>query len=183
MVTSADMRGTGKNMETYEYRVDPRIAPAVVVSMALGSWLVILEGSSERGLLMLLILLPFFYLGAEVLARKVSISSQGITIRKLLRSVHIDWSELSTLDYVRSRNKLFLIFQTHDGNPTLVTNTISPFRDLAKKLLDFAPAEKISEGARDVLRDPPAKNGPLIQAWIICLFLIALMIGRFFGLE
>ncbi len=170
-------------MERYEYRVDPRIAPPVVVSLALGAWLVILEGSSERGLLMILILLPFFYLGAEVLARKVSITSQGVTIRKLLRSVHMDWTELSTLDYVRSRNKLFLIFQTRDGKPTLITNTLSPFNDLAKKLLKFVPPDKITQGARDILEDPPAKNGPLIQAWIICIVLIALMVGKFFGLD
>ncbi len=133
-------------MERYEYRVDPRIAPPVVISMGLGAWLVILEGSSERGLFMLLILLPFFYLGAEVLARKVSVTSQGITIRKLLRSVHMDWTEISTLDSVRSRNKLFLIFQTHDGKPSLVTNTISPFHDLAKKLLDSSRLKRSRKG-------------------------------------
>ncbi len=170
-------------MEAYEYRVDPRMIPPVIVSMALGAWLVILEGSSERGLLILLILLPFFYIGAEVLARKVIISSQGITIRKLLRSVHIDWSELTTLDYVRSRNKLFLIFQKRDETPTLVTNTLFPFPDLTRKLLQFVPADKIAEGSRELLEDPPAKNGPLIQAWIICIVLTAMMIARFFGLE
>jgi|UniRef100_A0A7C4EYM7 hypothetical protein len=169
-------------METYEYRVDPRMAPPVVISMALAAWLVFLEGSSERGFFMILILLPFFYLGAEVLARKVIITSQGITIRKLLRSVHMDWTEISTLDYVRSRNKLFLILQTVDGKPSLITNTISPFHDLAKKLLELVPPDKITEGTREALNNPPAKNWPLIQAWIICVVLIALMIGRFFGL-
>lgn len=170
-------------METYEYRVDPRMVPPIVVSLAIGAWLVILEGSSERGLFMILILLPFFYLGTEVLARKVVITAQGITVRKLLRSVSIDWTELSTLDYVRSRNKLFLIFQKNDGNPTLITNTISPFKELANKLLEYVPADKISEGAREVLENPPTKNAPLIQAWIVCLVLVALMIGKFFGLE
>ena len=43
------------------------------------------------------------------------------------------------------------------------------------------PKEKISVAAGDLLADPPSKHGPLIQAWIVCFVLTALVIGKILG--
>jgi hypothetical protein len=130
---------------------------------------------------MLLLLAPFFYLGAEILARKIVLDERGITISKFLRSVRLEWSEIQSLDAVRSGSKLFVILLGDHGRPVLVTNTIRSFSELVSRILKHVPKEKIADGAVQILSDPPSKTGPLVQAWIVCLVLAALVVGKSLG--
>lgn len=168
-------------MSENRYRVDSKLIPPVALAMAAGGLLILLEGPTKRGFLLLLLLSPFFYLGAEVLARKIIVDSEGITVSKLLRSVRFSWSDIRSLDAVRAGSKIFLILQTDSARPTLITNTISPFGELVSRLLEHIPEGKIAQGARDTLADPPTKIGPLVQAWIVCLVLTAIVVGKLLG--
>ena len=168
-------------MENGRYRVDPGMITPVALAMVSGALLLFLEGLTRKGFLLLLLLAPFFYLGAEILARKISLDDQGITISKFLRSVRIGWSEIQSLDAVRSGTKLFIILLGERGRPTLITNTISPFSDLVDKILGHVPSERIADGAVEILSEPREKKGPLVQAWIVCLVLVGLVAGKFMG--
>jgi len=155
--------------------------PPVVLAMGLGIALLILEVPSGRGWILALPLIPFYYLGAEILARRVSIDDAGITVSKLLRTVHLDWSQVDGLDAIQSGSKLFLILQSSDTGPVLITNTIRPFDELARRIMECVPKEKTSPSAQQLLAHPPVKHGPLIQAWIICLVLAACVAGNLLG--
>jgi hypothetical protein len=168
-------------MQTASYRVDPRIIPPVILAMAAGIVLVGLEGISGRGPLLILLLAPFYYLGAEILARRVSLDERGITVDKLLRSVRIEWPDIEALDAVRTGKKVFVILQTYGHRPALVSNTIVPFHDLVERLLDKIPETKVSSGAAEILAAAPSKHGPLFQAWIVCAVLVALAVGKILG--
>jgi hypothetical protein len=170
-----------EKMQTSVFRVDTRMIPPVVLAMGLGIALLVLEGPSQRTLFLALLLSPFYYLGAEILVRRITIEADGITIRKLFRSVRLSWAEVERLDAVQSGSKIFIIIQGHAARPALITNTIRPFDELARKLMDSLPAEKISPSAAELLSHPPAKLGPLVQAWIICLVLGACVAGNLLG--
>lgn len=168
-------------MESTSYRVDGRMIPPVLVAMAAGVVLVILEIKGGKGPLIALILAPFYYLGAELLARKIVLDDAGITVHKFLRSVRLDWSELESLDAVKTGSKLFLVLQGQRGRPIFITNTIARFKDLANRLASLIPRGRISDFASDALNDPPVKHGPLIQAWIVCLLMVGLVVGKLLG--
>lgn len=168
-------------MSENRYRVDPKLVPPVVAAMMAGALLILLEGPTKRGVLLLLLLSPFFYLGAEVLARKIILDSEGITISKFLRSVRFSWSDIRSLDAVRAGSKIFVILQTDRSRPSLITNTISPFGEMVNRLLESVPERKIAQGALETLADPPTKVGPLVQAWVVCLVLMALVAGKLLG--
>lgn len=170
-----------EKVQTDLYRVDPRMIPPVVMAMGFGVFLLILEGLTQRGFLLAVLLSPFFYLGAEILARRIIVDSQGITVSKFLRTVRIEWSQIASLDAVQFRTKLFIIIQAASGRPVILTNTIQPFPGLVKRLMAFIPKGKISTSAGDLLAEPPSKYGPLIQAWIVCLVLTALVVGKLLG--
>jgi hypothetical protein len=168
-------------MQNNIYRVDPRMIPPVIMSMFFGIFLIILEGATQRGFLLFALLLPFYYLGAEILARKIIIREQGITVQKFLRSAHMDWSEIDTLDVVRTGRKVFLILQGGQGRPALITNTIHHFDSLLKNLMEKLPEEKISEPVRELVREPQSKYGPMVHAWIVCLVLLGIITGKLLG--
>jgi hypothetical protein len=168
-------------MDTKPYRVDPRMVPPVVLAMGFGIILLILEGATQRGFLLLILLLPFLYLGAEILARKIVVDPKGMTISKFLRSVNVQWSDITSIDAVKSGSKLFLIISTHQYKPLLVTNTIQPFNELAGHILDNVPQDRISSGVREFISQAQSKFGPVLQAWVICLVLLGIIIGRLLG--
>lgn len=170
-----------KNEMERLYRADPKIIPPVVLAMGFGVFLLVLEGTTNKGFLLLLLLLPFFYLGAEILARKIILNAKGLEIFKFLRKVRVDWPDIRYLDAVKSGSKLFLILQHEHGRPILITNTISPFQDLVNRILENVPSNKVSDQAKEFLKDPPVKYGPLIQAWLACAVLISLVAGKMLG--
>jgi hypothetical protein len=168
-------------MQETVYRVDQRMIPPVMLGMGLGIVLLMLEGLTQKGMLLLVALSPFFYLGVEILARRVRVDDQGVTVFKFLRSVRIEWPDVESFDAVKTGSKLFLILQGKRYRPVLITNTISPFGDLARQLLELVPQERIAQGTRELVADAPTKYGPLIQAWLFCLVLGAIVVGRTLG--
>jgi hypothetical protein len=168
-------------MQNYIYRVDPRMIPPIIMSMILGIFLVILEGATQRGFLSFALLVPFYYLGAEILARKIIIREHGITVQKFLRSAHMDWSEIEMLDMVRTGRKVFLILQGGQSRPLLITNTIHRFDSLLQKIVEKLSKERISEPVNELVRERPSKYGPLIQAWVVCLVLLGIVAGKLLG--
>lgn len=168
-------------METSVYRVDPRMIPPVILAMGFGIGLIVLEGTTNRGFLLMLVLLPFFYLGLEILARKITLDSRGILVSKFLRSVFISWPEIESLDAVKSGRKLFIIIQTERARPVLITNTISPFDDLADKLLQGVPSANVSESFHELLSAPGKKQSPFMHAWIVCLVMVVMVVGKLLG--
>lgn len=168
-------------MENRAFRVDSRMIPPIVMAMIFGALLVAIEASTRRGILLAILLAPFFYLGAEILARKIVIDSRGITIWKLFRSLRHDWADLSSVDSVRTGNKVFIILHSEHGGTSLISNTIRPFGQLVDTILASAPKGTFTEEVRESLSTPPGKLGPLIQAWIACLALGALVVGTLLG--
>lgn len=169
-------------MDTSHFRVDQRMIPPVVLAMGFGAFLIFLESpGTSKGLLLLALLTPFFYLGAEILARKIVLDANGIHISKFLRSTSFRWSEISLVDAVRAGNKVFLILQPEEGKPALITNTIRPFDKLVARIIDKIPPERVADGAADTLASSPSKLGPLVQAWIVCLVFIGLVAGKLLG--
>ncbi len=168
-------------MQNNIYRVDHRMIPPIIITMSFGVFLIVLEGPSQKGFLSFALLIPFYYLGAEILARKIIIHEQGITVRKLFRSAHMDWSEIEMLDMVQTGRKVFLILQGGQSRPLLITNTIHQFESLLQQLIEKLPQEKISQAVKDLTREPRSKYGPTVQAWIVCLVILAIVVGRLLG--
>jgi len=168
-------------MDSQSFRVDSRMVPSVCLTMFAGAALIVFEGASQQGLLMMIVLSPFFYLGAEILARAVRIDEHGIAISKLLRSVHLDWEEIQWLDAVRTGRKVFLIIHSRDARPAFLTNTLAGFADLAGRIIERLPRDIVSERAETLLTEPPSKVGPLVQAWIACVVITGVLAGRLLG--
>jgi len=168
-------------MQAHPYKADPRIVPPVALALTSGLVLLALEGLTHRGLLMLLLLSPFLYLGADILTRKIIVDSSGLTVSKLLRNVYLAWPEIQSVDVVKTNSKLFIMLEAEDERPVLISNTISPFNELVESILEKLPPEKIKPAARDMLTDPPSITGALIQAWVVCVVLTGIVVGKILG--
>lgn len=164
-----------------QFRVDFRLIPPVVLAMLLGSWIIVMESHSDRFLFLIIILAPFYYLGAEILARKILVDPSGLVVRKLLRTTQITWNDISYIDSIRTGRKVFLIIESDSMRPTLLTNTLGQFTALVQSIIQQIPSDKVSESAVELASAVPNKYGPLIQAWAICVVLGGILLGKLMG--
>jgi hypothetical protein len=170
-----------KNMETQAFRVDPRMVPPVVLGLICAGGLLFLEGLNARGILLIVLLAPFGYLAAEILARTIIIDPDGIIVQKFLRTVRLTWNDVTSLDAVKTGNKVFLILQGTTGRPVIISNTITKFSELAANVLQRTPLSSVAPGARELLTAVPSKIGPVVQAWLIGLVLAGIIAGKLLG--
>lgn len=166
-------------MENRVYKVDSRMTPPIILAMISGIVLIFLNITKSNSYLFLFILAPFFYLGLEILARKITLDSSGVTIQKFLRSTRLDWPEIENVDAVRSGAKTFLILQSNNARPVLITNTIGSFTDLVNAIIQRIPRDNVSVAASEIAQSAPKKLWPIIQAWLVCLIFGAVMVGKF----
>jgi hypothetical protein len=151
----------------------------IILAMISGIVLIFLNITKSNSYLFLFILAPFLYLGLEILARKITLDSNGVTVQKFLRSTHLDWPEIENVDGVRSGAKTFLILQSINARPVLITNTIDLFTDLVNTIIQRIPRDKVSDVVREIAQSAPKKLWPIIQAWLVCLIFGAVMVGKF----
>ena len=168
-------------METTSYRVAQALIPPVILAMGFGLYLLYLEAGSDKFVLTCLVLAPFFYLGLEILARKIIIDDTGVTIRKFLRQKHMKWSEVEHVDAIDARQKVFLILQDKGARTIIITNTIDSFKDLVERVLDHIEKHTIAPNAIEILANPPVKYGPIIQAWFACIVIVGIVVAKMLG--
>jgi hypothetical protein len=168
-------------METVTYRVSQALIPPVILAMGFGLYLLYLEAGGDKFLLMCIVLAPFFYLGVEILARRILIDDRGITVCKFLRSKRIEWSKVEHVDAVTARQKVFVILQDKNARTIIITNTIDSFKNLVDRILDHVEKYTIVPTAIEVLANPPAKRGPVIQAWLACIVIVGVVIAKLLG--
>lgn len=165
-------------MENLDYKVNPKLIPPVILAMLSGMGLIIISIIKNHNFLFFIVLTPFLYLGLEILSRKIILNTQGLTIHKLFRSKHLDWSEIVNVDSMRTGSKIFLILQTSKTRPVIITNTIASFPDLANKIIQSVPSDKVAEAVKEISRGTPQKLWPLVQAWLIFAIFFSVMIGK-----
>ncbi len=168
-------------MEQSVYTVDKRLKAPIIIAMVMGLALMVTEGAGKQGVLLFIILLPFYYLGAETLARSIVLDNQSITVNKFLRKVELPWTEIEEVDAVKSGAKAFLLLSSDNQRPVVIGNTLHPFREIVERIFEHMPPSKITAQARGLLTDAPTKYGPLVQAWAVCLVLTAMVLGRAAG--
>ncbi len=165
-------------MKKSEFKPHPWLLAPILPSMAAAAILIYLEINTDKGILLVIILAPFFYLGLEVLFRRIVLDDQGLVIYKLLRKSELAWPEAQSLDAVRSGNKIFIIIQTHRSIPFIISNTINRFPELVRMILDLAPETAIDAGAKEVLERPVQNNRTIAQAWIAFTVIVGILMFR-----
>lgn len=168
-------------MSSLSYRVSQALIPPVVLAMGFGLYLLYMERNAEKLFFTGLVLLPFYYIGIEILVRKIIIDETGITVHKLFRQKRMEWADIEHVDAVAARQKMFLILQDRSARTIIITNTIDSFRDLVEQTLERIEKHTIAPKAIDLLADPPISRGPVIQAWLACAVILGIIIAKLMG--
>lgn len=128
------------------------------------------------------IILPIIILFVESAFRKAIIDSEGVTVYKLCRSKRFLFSEMTSVDTVQVRKRVFLTLSAGDDF-LIISNAYGQFPDLVAALLDRIASEAISEETRQMAQRPPHKSNDVVSCWLavaLMAFILYIQLGGTF---
>ena len=132
------------------------------------------RGAATERLIFTLFFLPAFVFFLECLYRRVAVAEEGLVIRKWGRTKAFPWSDITRVDCLTVRRKVYLLLTTL-GGLFVVSNAFEGFTRLVEQIASRVPAERIE---KDVLPQAAAAgtgSAVLIPAWIAAVLVTAMI--------
>lgn len=127
-------------------------------------------------------MLPAVLLLVESSRRRVIIEPEAIQIKKLFRSKRINFADMTSIDTVRVRKRVFISLSS-EADFIILSNSYANFGRLLETLLARVPEPVISEETRQLAGNPPAKSSDIFSAWLavaVLLLIIYVQLGGAF---
>lgn len=143
--------------------------------------LCLVQGEVLAKIVMLgILLLPLTILFVECAVRRVEIGAETLSARRLLRVKTLRFADITAVDTVEVRRRVFLTLSAGDDF-LILSNAYARFPELASALLARVPNQIVSEETRTMAAAPPAKNGDIVSCWIataVMIGIIVIQLGR-----
>ena len=133
-----------------------------------------------KALILVILIVPVLVLFVESLFRHVVFDPLLLTAHKLLRNKSLAWAEITAVETVMVRKRVFLTICA--GEEFLIlSNAYADFPGLVRNLLQRVPPESISEETRSMAEAPPVKSGDIVSCWLAVALLLLILYGQLGG--
>jgi uncharacterized membrane protein len=116
----------------------------------------------------------------ENLFRRLVMDEETITAFRLFRRRTLRFSELTSLEAVTLRRRIFISLWK-DEKFLLISNAYAGFSALFAGLVSRVPREIVSEEAFRLAEDPPQFNGHVVICWMALLFSLLVLWQQLIG--
>lgn len=125
------------------------------------------------------IMLPIVILFVESVFRRTLLSEDRVVAFKLLRNKELKFAEITAVETVRVRKRVFLTLCAGDDF-LIISNAYANFPALVQTLLARVPATSISEETKQMAAAPPVKSTDVISCWLavaLLAFILYIQLG------
>jgi hypothetical protein len=129
-------------------------------------------------IILVIIFIPIFYLFMESSIRQVSVEAHGIKIKKLFRGKKLEWKDITNVDSMVVRKKVYLLLTTTKGFHVL-TNTYEEFTSLVKAITDHIDEAKVETRVRDMVDTPVRRVSDILMAWVAVVIIAAVILIKY----
>ena len=123
------------------------------------------------------IILPVAGLFVESLFRRTVIGADRMTVFKLLRRKSLPLAEVTAVETVMVRKRVFLTVCA-DEEFLILSNAYADFPDLVETLLRRVPENAVSEETRTMAANPPVKSSDIVSCWLAVALLLLILYGQ-----
>jgi hypothetical protein len=132
-----------------------------------------------KAIILAFMILPVIAFFIESVCRRAVITDEGITIFKFLRKKHLLFSEMTAVETVMVRKRVFLTLCV-DDQFIILSNAYADFPRLVSMLLDRVPSTVVSAETRTMAEAPPSKSTDIVSCWL-AVALVAFILYIQFG--
>jgi len=140
---------------------------------------VLAQGQPKAKVIILgVLIVPIAGLFAESLFRRVHFDEVALTVYKPLRQKSLLFADVTAVDTVQVRKRVFLTLSTEDDF-VILSNAYADFPGLVAALLSRVPPAAISAETKTMAADPPTKSADIVSCWAAVVLLVLLLIRQF----
>ncbi|MDI9570657.1 MAG: hypothetical protein QM278_08040 [Pseudomonadota bacterium] len=134
---------------------------------------------TERIVLTVFVVLSLSIL-LEAANRSVSVSEDGVTLKKLLKTRELLWSDITHVGCLKLRRRVYILLTTKKGFH-IISNAYDSFSTLAGEIIRHLDGEKIEieAGVREQIENPTRNISDLVAAWVAAVVLLAIVYMKF----
>jgi uncharacterized membrane protein len=158
------------------------VAPLGLVLLLMGALLLvsILHGQPPAKVVFLLVFaLPVTVLFVESAFRRLEIDADGVTAFRLFRSRRLAFTQITALETVQVRSRVFLTLAAGDDEFLIISNGYADFPGLVRTLIEALPAAVVTDETRQLAATPPRRHSDLVMVWFMVAALVYVLIAQF----
>jgi len=133
---------------------------------------------TAKVIILVIFLIPVCLLFAESKCRKTIISDEAIEVQKLFRCKRISYAELTDIDTIQMRKRVFVSLSS-ENDFLILSNSYDRFGEMLKEIIARAPDSIISDKAKQLADIPPKKCSDIFSAWLAVAVLVLIICVQF----
>jgi hypothetical protein len=130
-------------------------------------------------LFLLVFAVPVTVVFVESAFRRLEVDAAGVTARRLLRSRRIDFAEVTALESVRVRSRVFLTLVAGDDEYLIISNGYADFPGLIQLLIAALPETVVTDEARQLAAAPPQRYADVAMVWFAVVAMVYVLVAQF----
>jgi hypothetical protein len=152
----------------------------LLLILSLSLFVVVLAQGQPKAKAIILgvLILPVATLFAESLFRRVVLNDVSITVHKPLREKSLLFADLTAIDTVQVRKRVFLTLSTEEDF-IILSNAYANFPQLVAELLTRVAPAVVSEETRVLAADVPVKSADIVSCWVATLLMALILCLQF----
>ncbi len=138
-----------------------------------------LEGGATEKLIFTLFFLSALLLFLECVFRRVTMTEEGLAIRKLGRTKAFSWGEITRVGSLTVHRKVYLLLTTVKGL-FIISNAFGGFSKLVEEIVARVKPERVEEDVRPQAVNARTGIATLVPAWVAAVFMMVMILMKLF---
>jgi lysylphosphatidylglycerol synthetase-like protein (DUF2156 family) len=105
-----------------------------------------------------------FFISIEAIRRRIVVTDEGLKIEKFFRTKEFVWTEITHLDIVSLRNKIYFLLTTTKGFH-FFSNLLENHALLIRSLVDKLGDERVETEVKSYLDHPVERRSLIVMCW------------------
>jgi hypothetical protein len=140
----------------------------------------ILQGQSLAKVILLAgLILPLAMLFVESALRRLVVDQDGITAIRVFRQHRLNFADVTSLETVRVRNRVFMTLMAGDDDFLIISNSYGDFPALLARLVDAVPEGTMTAETEQLAEKPPLRQADVFTVWFAVAALVYVLFAQF----
>lgn len=132
-----------------------------------------------KALILGFLMLPLLILFVESALRRIEIDALGVTAKRPFRQARIPFDEVTSLETVQVRSRVFLTLSAGDDDYLIISNSYAGFPAMLERLISALPEEAVTEETRRLAGAPKIRQADIVTAWFAVVALTYVLVAQF----
>ena len=125
------------------------------------------------------LIIPIAVLFVESAFRRLVINAQEVTAYRPFRQRRIRFTDVTSLETVRVRNRVFMTLVAGDDDFLIISNSYGDFPALLTCLIKAVPEETVTDETEQLAKHPPLRQADVFTAWFAVIALAYVFLAQF----